>query len=109
MLTIESYIQKNKSDMIQSLLHASVTHEKVIYPVIGNKAYFEFVLENPFPEAKDVEISWKCSELRLFAYTIILEKGIFLIFHNFIVYFIILLLSDKYLHMMHIILLFSSS
>lgn len=64
MLTIESYIQRNKTDMIQSLLHASVTHEKVIYPVIGNKAYFEFVLENPFPEAKEVEISWKCPELR---------------------------------------------
>lgn len=83
MLTIESYIQRNKTDMIQSLLHASVTHEKVIYPVIGNKAYFEFVLENPFPEAKEVEISWKCPELRLFAYTIVLEKLVFYSFHNF--------------------------
>lgn len=92
MLTIESYIQRNKTDMIQSLLHASVTHEKVIYPVIGNKAYFEFVLENPFPEAKEVEISWKCPELR-YLHIQLFSKTDFFPFSQFSIYILSFCLS----------------
>ncbi|XP_054706812.1 nephrocystin-4-like [Uloborus diversus] len=64
-LSIESYIQKNKTEMIQSLLHSSITSEKAIYPIFGSKLFFEFILENPFQEERRIEITWKCSELNL--------------------------------------------
>ncbi|GFY39490.1 nephrocystin-4 [Trichonephila inaurata madagascariensis] len=65
LLSIETYIQKNKSELIQSFLHKSVTSEKRIYPLVGSKTFFEFVIENPFPVAKKVEIVWKSPELNL--------------------------------------------
>ncbi|GFT18536.1 nephrocystin-4 [Nephila pilipes] len=65
LLSIEAYIQKNKSELIQSFLHKSVTSEKKIYPLTGTKSFFEFVIENPFQVAKKVEIVWKATELNL--------------------------------------------
>ncbi|XP_042904898.1 nephrocystin-4 [Parasteatoda tepidariorum] len=65
LLSIESYIQKNKTEIIHSLLCKSVTSEKLIFPVIGSKVFFEFVIQNPFPVAKKIEIVWKCPELSL--------------------------------------------
>ncbi|GFS89548.1 nephrocystin-4 [Trichonephila clavipes] len=65
LLSIETYIQKNKSELIQSFLHKSVTSEKRIYPLVGSKTFFEFIIENPFPVAKKVEIVWKSPELNL--------------------------------------------
>ncbi|CAL1273269.1 unnamed protein product, partial [Larinioides sclopetarius] len=65
LLSIETYIQKNKSELIQSLLQKSVTSDKRIYPLVGTKTFFEFVVENPFSVSKKVEITWKCPDLNL--------------------------------------------
>ncbi|XP_055932867.1 nephrocystin-4-like [Argiope bruennichi] len=65
LLSIETYIQKNKSELIQSLLQKSVTSEKRMYPLVGTKTFFEFIVENPFPVPKKVEITWKCPDLNL--------------------------------------------
>ncbi|GIY39587.1 nephrocystin-4 [Caerostris extrusa] len=65
LLSIETYIQKNKSELIQSFLHKSVTSEERIYPLVGTKTFLEFVIENPFQVPKKVEIIWKCPELCL--------------------------------------------
>ncbi|KAG8182994.1 hypothetical protein JTE90_027480 [Oedothorax gibbosus] len=63
LLSIQSYIEKNKSEIIQSFLHSSVTSHKTIYPTVGSKTFFEFVIENPFPEEKQIEVVWKCPDL----------------------------------------------
>lgn len=63
LLSIESYIQKNKTEIIHSLLCKSVTSEKLILPVIGSKVFFEFVVQNPFPVPKKIDIVWKCPEI----------------------------------------------
>ncbi|GIY01498.1 nephrocystin-4 [Caerostris darwini] len=65
LLSIETYIQKNKYELIQSFLHKSVTSEERIYPLVGTKTFLEFVIENPFQVPKKVEIIWKCPELCL--------------------------------------------
>ncbi|KAJ3342983.1 Nephrocystin-4 [Kappamyces sp. JEL0680] len=63
--TLEIYRERRKKKTIQDALREQITTRHPIDASFGQGYYFEFVLENPYQQDHNFEISWDDTDLRI--------------------------------------------